>query len=102
MAVLASGTSIIGRQVLVSRTASPIAFSVGIFPAVVAYRYRGTISIEHSNADLSPSTVQAVTKKIWWSGVSFIQVEDAPDSVPRQVVAYWNEAGIPWKVSSLP
>ena len=102
MAVLATGTSVVGRQVLFSRGAvasTPVFLSL-ISISNVDYSLKGLFAVETNQSALTGVMVQGLTRQIWRRGVYVNSSDDQPSGKARVYVAIWKVAGITWQLDS--
>ena len=102
MAILASGTSILGRQVLFSRgavTATPVFLSLLNSP-LTDYSSKGLFIIESNQSTLPNVPVQCLVRQIWRNGIYINSSEDQPSGKARVYVAIWKVPGLTWRLDN--
>lgn len=101
MTLLASGVSVVGRQVLVNRGSTKTSFYLAIGNSEnVDYSYKGVLVLEYVHPNAGNVPIQMIAKPVWSMGAFISGDEDNPASRPRTFVMFWKEAGLEWQARS--
>lgn len=87
-----SGTSVLGRQVLIAIAPSETFACVSLdSDSENTYRYKGTVVLEFTDLGL---TLAEASEKLYWRGVAFTPIPSTGNN--RQLVVFWHREGIAW------